>query len=353
VSATTTTGPPGPAATRRAALKALAGLAIGVAAAVAVAWHLGISRRALAADLRSVARGPLYLAAAGAIVLLALQALRWWLVMRPVVKLRYRAALQAMAVGFLANTILPARGGDLLRVHYLGRLSGVSRATVLATELVDFLSDKLGWLVAFALVCVLDHPPAWLYRALGPVCLLALVGVAVVAAMGSGLGRGPDGRSRGPRWVADLRRGFAVSQWKRLLAIELAVAPLPWLWESAVVSWAAPSLGLSLTVAQAFAVLTAFNVATLLPSPGNVGSFEAGGTLALTAFGVPHGAALTFALLYHLSQVVPTCALGVLVLAAHGEKVFGARGLLRLGAAPREAQPRARGLGPGARASAR
>jgi uncharacterized membrane protein YbhN (UPF0104 family) len=320
---------------RRAWLPTIAGLGAGLAAASAVAWYLGISRRALWDGLRTVHRGPLYAACAGAIVLLALQSLRWWFVMRPVVGLRWSAAFQAMGVGFLFNVLLPARGGDLLRVQYLGKKAGVSRAKVLGTELVDFGSDKLGWLVAFPVVCLAGGPPPWLFRAVWFIGGLAVLGIAIVALMGSRLGRGEPGREWGPRWLVNLRQGFAVSHWKRLLAIELLAAPLPWLWETAVVAWAARSVGVSLTAIQAFSVLTAFNVATVVPSPGNAGTFEAGGTLALTAFGVPHGTALTFVLLYHLTQVVPTCAFGALVLATQGERIFGARGLLREPAAER------------------
>ena len=80
---------------------------------------------------------------------------------------------------------------------------------------------------------------------------------------------------------------------------------------------------------QAFAALTAFNVATAVPSPGNAGSFEAGGTLALAAFGVPKETALAFIFLYHLTQVVPGFVGGVLVLVMEGEQIFGSEGIFR------------------------
>jgi uncharacterized membrane protein YbhN (UPF0104 family) len=76
---------------------------------------------------------------------------------------------------------------------------------------------------------------------------------------------------------------------------------------------------------QAFAALTAFNIATTVPSPGNAGSFEAGGTLALVAAGVDKETALAFIFLYHLTQVIPGFAAGALVLAFEGEWLFGRR----------------------------
>jgi glycosyltransferase 2 family protein len=320
---------------RRPALRALAGLALGVAVAVAVASYLGVSGGALLDGLRAARPGPLWVAAAGAMGVLALQSLRWWLVMTPTAAIPYPAALQAMSVGYLFNVLFPARAGDLLRVVYLGKRMGVSRAKLLGTELVDFGSDKLGWVLAFPIVCAFGAPPRWLFRALGAIGGLALLGAAAAVLLASRVGRRRDGGHWGPVWLARLREGVAASGWKRLLAVELLVAPLPWLWETLVVAWASPALGFSLTTMQAFSVLTAFNVASAVPSPGNAGTFEAGGALALTAMGIPHGTSVAFVLLYHLTQVVPTCLLGALVLVVHRERIFGARGLLREPAAER------------------
>jgi uncharacterized membrane protein YbhN (UPF0104 family) len=176
---------------------------------------------------------------------------------------------------------------------------------------------------AFPILCLFGTPPSWLFRALLLIGGI-VVGVGILLAlMGSGLLR------RGPRWLTNLRDGFAANHWRRLLLVETVIAPLPWLWETFVIAIAGHALGLDLSAMQAFAALTAFNVATAVPSPGNAGSFEAGGTLALIAFGVPKETALAFMFLYHLTQVVPGFMGGVLVLALEGESLLGHRGLLR------------------------
>ena len=69
------------------------------------------------------------------------------------------------------------------------------------------------------------------------------------------------------------------------------IAPLPWLWETLVIAVAGTALGLSLSPVEAFAVLTAFNLAMVVPSPGSLGSFESGGTLALVQLGLALAAA--------------------------------------------------------------
>ena len=225
--------------------RALVGLCAGLAVACAAAAWLGISKRELIASLHGVVPGPLVLAAAGALILLGLQSLRWWMVMRPLLDLSYGQAYRAMMVGFFFNVLLPARGGDLLRVQYLGKRTGVSRAKLLGTEIVDFWSDKWGWVAAFPVICLFGTPPPWLFRALLLIGFAVLSVGALLAVMGSGLWRG----SRTPRFIQNLRDGFAVNHWKRLLAVETLIAPLPWLWETLVIALAGHALGLDLSPA--------------------------------------------------------------------------------------------------------
>ena len=304
-------------------LRTVLGLMAGIVAAAAVVIYLGISQRELIASLHGITDQPLFFAALGGLVLMALQALRWCVVMKPLLNLGYGQAYRAIMVGFTFNVLLPARGGDLLRVQYLGKRTGISRAKLLGTEIVDFWSDKWGWVASFPLLCLFGSPPAWLFRALMLMGGL-VIGVGILLAlMASGLLR------RGPTWLTNLRDGFAANHWKRLLLVETVIAPLPWLWETFVIMVAGHAVGLDLTAMQAFAALTAFNVATTVPSPGNAGSFEAGGTLALTAFGIPKETALAFIFLYHLTQVVPGFMGGVLVLVLEGETLFGKKSLFR------------------------
>ena len=74
----------------------------------------------------------------------------------------------------------------------------------------------------------------------------------------------------------------------------------------------------------AFSVLIGFNVAMVVPSPGAVGTVEAGGTAALVFFGVDQSRALAFMFVYHFTQLLPGIASGVAILVAEGERLFGA-----------------------------
>jgi uncharacterized membrane protein YbhN (UPF0104 family) len=296
-----------------------AGLAGGLLSAAVVLGWLGVSQDEFLSKVREV-RPPLLFAAAGSLLLLMLQSLRWWIVVRRVLPLSYWQATGAMMVGFFGNALVPARGGDLLRIQYVGKRHGTSRAKLLGTTVVDFWSDKWGWITAFAVICLVGESPRWMYQALLAMGALVLALAAALALMASRMwpfdaSRGP----RGPKWMVDLRDGFASSQWKWLFLVETVIAPLPWLWESALILVAAYATGLSLTLVQAFSVLTAFNLATVVMAPGNAGSFEAGGTLALVSLGAAPSEALAFSVLYHLAIVLPTAIGGGAILVANGD----------------------------------
>jgi glycosyltransferase 2 family protein len=323
---------------RHVLLRALLGAGAGLLVAVLAFVYLHISRQRFIEDVLTAHSGPLVFAVFGGFVLLGLQSLRWWTVMRPVLPgLGYVQAYKAMLVGFFFNALLPMRGGDLLRVQYLGRRTGVSRAKLLGTEVVDFTSDKWGWVAAFPVVCLLslllpqhELPPVWLFRALaGFACLVTASGTVLLFMASPRWRHHRDGRPRGPLWLANLRDGFSAASWKRLLVVETVLAPLPWLWETFVIVVASRALDLGLTPMQAFGALTAWNMGTLIPSPGNAGSFEASGTLALGWLGVAPEKALAFIFLYHLAQVLPGMMAAAGLLVAEGETFFGKRSVFR------------------------
>jgi uncharacterized membrane protein YbhN (UPF0104 family) len=246
----------------------------------------------------------------GGFGVVALQALRWWVVTRPVLRVRYRDAFEALLVGGLVNVLVPARAGDLLRVRYLSDRAGVSQATLFGTELVDFWTDKCGWLPAFALLATTGAPPHWMYRA------LALMGSLAVFFFGGLvlLRRHVDKRRLADGWRRRLARGIVASSPRRLASTALGLAALPWLWESIAIGRVASLAGLSLSVLQAFVVLTAFNVATVVPVPGNLGVYEMASTCVLASYGAPIEHAMALALVYHASQLTPYVLGGALVL---------------------------------------
>src|SRR5262249_14291045 len=102
---------------------------------------------------------------ASSFVMLGFQSLRWHAVMKPVLGLSYGQAYKGQLIGYMFNVILWGRAGDLLRVQYLGRRTGKSRATILGTEVVDRWLDFWGWIPTMLLLAALGGVPSWVWKA--------------------------------------------------------------------------------------------------------------------------------------------------------------------------------------------
>ena len=306
----------------RTALRAVLGLAAGIAVAVAAGFWMGVKPREVLDHVFRVPSWVIAFCVLSSYVVLGFQALRWHSVMGPLLGLPYLQAYRAQVVGMMFNAILPARGGDLLRVQYLGRRTGKSRATILGTEAVDRWLDWWGWFPVLFVVALTGPVPKWLYEALGLFAFL-LGSWATVMIVLSRKGFVPKPGSRFGAAFASFQIGIHAFRSRRMVVLALAIAPLPWLWESVAIRVAAHAFGIELSLGMAFSVLIGFNVAMLVPSPGAVGSVETGGTAALVYFGVDQSAALGFMFVYHFSQLLPGIALGAAILVAEGEKLFG------------------------------
>jgi uncharacterized membrane protein YbhN (UPF0104 family) len=298
---------------RRAASRAGVGLAAGAALAALAAWWLGVRPHDIAHRLQGVSAWVLVGCMGSALVVVGLQTLRRRIVTGPHLGLGYGRLYGAQLLGLTLNAVLPARGGDLVRVEYLCRKSGTSRATVLGVEIVDRWVDWWGWFPVLVVLAATCRLPGWLYA----VFVALVVALAAWAALMLSLGRRgyvPRPGSRLGAIYARLLVGLRVFRDRRTLYAALAVAPLPWLWETGALALAARAFHLHLSFATAFSVLVAFNVATAIPSPEAAGSVAVGGTAALVLLGVDHPTAISFTFAYHFAQLVPVATAGGFVL---------------------------------------
>jgi glycosyltransferase 2 family protein len=305
-----------------ALLRFAIGFPAGALVAVLVGYFAGAKPKDVVRYAAGVSPWLLFACALSSFVVLAFQSARWHAVMRPLLGLRYAQAYRAQIVGFLFNAILPARGGDLLRVQYLGRRTGKSRAIILGTEVVDRWLDWWGWIPTFLVLCVVSHPPYWLYHALLVFGAL-LSSWALAMLVLTRRGYTPRADTRVGRVLGALMTGIQAFRSPRTWAIAWLIAPLPWLWESGVIALSARAFGIHLGLLEAFSVLIGFNLAMVVPSPGGLGTVESGGTAALLFFGVDQSKAMAFMLLYHLSQLLPGVLGGVLVLIVEKEILAG------------------------------
>jgi uncharacterized membrane protein YbhN (UPF0104 family) len=171
------------------------------------------------------------------------------------------------------------------------------------------------------MLSIAESLPKWLYTLLGLFSAFHMAWATVLLVL-SRRGYVPREGSRFGEVFDSFRSGIERFRSTRTLAIAFLVAPLPWLWESTVLTLLARAFDFELTLGKAFSVLIAFNLAMVVPSPGAIGAFEAGGATALVYFGMDQSKALVYMFVYHFSLLLPAVAAGAGVIATEGERLF-------------------------------
>jgi len=260
------------------------------------------------------------------------QAARWLAVVRPLSRAAtWGQAFKAMLVGFAASTVVPARAGELARMHWFARRTGLPRPTILASIVLDHLVNAAGLLLGLAVLPFFVTVPLWIRP--GAAFVLALFTVAAMLVFGLRPipdRPKPDGERLPTRgigaFLASARQGLAATTRPRALGLSLGASLFSWALEVNVVAVAMRAVGLHLPFTAAFLTLLAVNLALAFPfaPPGNIGTLEVGATLALVGFGVPKEQALAFGLVYHFLQVVPIGILGMIFAGRRHEPDDGA-----------------------------
>lgn len=260
----------------------------------------------------------------------------------PGVKAPYRAVLPAIFVGFLLNTVLIARLGEVGRMVVLRRRlqkegQDVPISTMTATVVMEQL--VLGITLAallVAMVFTVDGVPDWAGR--GTLILLGALaaGVLVVGLV--------ELVSRWRLRRGEVREDYARTWWRSTLrTVELHLHSLsrgaqllrrPWLAVSSfgagLLSWIAQIVGIYLAllafdidthpVAAACVVFLVSNLVGFVPLvPGNLGVFQLAVATALSqAFDISFGQAVTFAIGLQVIEVALGAGLGFIFLSVEG-----------------------------------
>ncbi len=255
---------------------------------------------------------------------------RWQALIGPIARLPYRRVLGYTYLGYLANNVLPARLGELVRSHALGEGEGLSRTTVLGTVVVERVVDTV-MVVGIAALAV------FLLSVRGVMATAVLLGLAFVAvlvialAIGMAAHRLPGAdrlTTLAERWpkilelARRLRDGLAVARRPRTLALAIGFSVVAWAASITTFLAGGQAVGVHLTVAQGALIASGVALATIVPSgPGYLGTFELTAVGIADGFGVDRETAFAMALLIHAMILAVTSVGGAVALLAGRRRV--------------------------------
>ena len=253
-----------------------------------------------------------------------LTAHRWRLMMSEFADLPLRPLFGILLVSNLANNVLPARIGDLIRVQVPAQRFDVSRArltaTVFATEsLLDGIAFAVLGLIGLALIDLHGFPTSVFWGVLGLVTggLIAVIPLSHLKLQEGWTARGimpmlPE-RLRLPleEAVPHFIDGLAVFRGFRLGSQAIALSFIIWLIEVGMFALFGLAFGIHLTMPAWMLIMVGANMISSVPiTPSNIGTYEVAVTELVTALGVDRGVAGGFAIATHIFNVLWITAAG-------------------------------------------
>lgn len=321
-------------------------LGIGVSAFFLFLMFRSIDGAGLLAALREMDGRFLVPAVASTLLSYYLRAWRWKLLLETEKDASMRNLFHATTIGYMANNLLPARIGELVRVYVLGEREGIDKGTVFASLVLDRLFDGFSVLCILLLTLFTLRLPgddggvrtalvtggyltvAAYLTVLGFLILLKRRTAATLRFAGKLLKPLPARVSEKVVPLLDsFIGGIRLSSRPGNLAGLAISSVLIWLFAVWPIDLALRSFDVVLPLTASLFIMVLLVVAVMLPaSPGYIGTYHYACFKALTFYGVSGEQAMAVALVIHALNFFPITFLGLYYLARDRMSLSGLGG---------------------------
>jgi uncharacterized protein (TIRG00374 family) len=264
-------------------------------------------------------------------ILMLIRAMRWQYLMKPMKEIGIGSLFSATTIGFMANNLLPARMGEIIRAYVIGEREGISVASSFATIVVERIFDIITvLLLTMALFLFFTLPSGVLeiketvrggaYGLLIVITMAVLFLYILVRHRGKGVSIAKSFLKPFPERVQEqsvlfldsLASGLEVVKGRRSLAMVSLYSILNWAVSALPIYIITISFGFWPPFSSALLILVLLAFAVSVPSsPGYVGPFHYAVYLGLGFYGIGKEEAIGMAIVMHLAQFVPLVLLGL------------------------------------------
>ena len=255
------------------------------------------------------------------------RALRWKFILDPLKKISTRNLFEVVMIGNLANNILPARIGEVVRAVVLGKTEGISKIASLATIVMERILDVITLVII--LIIASRYLPLGgsknniiIIAATASVCFLSLF-LILLKYRQEWLFKtskkflepiSPKIALHAQKSLHNFLEGLQVlKQGKHLIAISF-LSGIIGLVLGAIYYFVAIGFDIKLSLPGLLFLLSVICLGIMIPSsPGFIGTFHYFCIQALFLLGVKDkNLALSYAIVVHLIQYIPESLLGLL-----------------------------------------
>jgi uncharacterized protein (TIRG00374 family) len=254
------------------------------------------------------------------------RALRWKYLLRPLKKINTVSLFELVVIGYMANNVLPARMGEVVRALVLGKAEGISKIASLATIFMERIFDMI---TLFPILVIASY----YLPSIGNDNHLVLLAAGIVALSGifllliryqkNWLFRAshslvdpisPTLALKIQKSIRAFIEGFKVlEQGEHMVAISF-LSGIIGLALGGIYYFVAVAFDITLSLPGLLLLLSMVFLGVLIPSsPGFIGTFHYFCIKGLFLAGVrDHSLALSYAVVVHLIQYIPESLLGMI-----------------------------------------
>lgn len=258
-------------------------------------------------------------------------ALRWKLLLQAGRAVRTADAFAYLCIGYMANSLLPMRLGDIARATLLARQKGLSLSRVFGSLAVDRVIDLLTLMCFAGLLAVAMELPRVIQTALVTMVAVSVAAFGAIAAAAAGRAvivkfarficdrLPPAFAARAVTAVDHFVEALATLRNPRLLGITLLCSIAAWSLTGLAMWWWGRAFHLSIPWYAGFFTMVAVNIGSAIPSsPGYIGVYHYLCVLALSVWVRDQPLMLGYAIGTHAVNMVLNVSLGMYYLWRNG-----------------------------------
>ena len=217
----------------------------------------------------------------------------------------------------MANNILPAKIGEIMKVYLIGKKETISKASVVSSVLADKLFETISMVLLFCIVPLfIDHLETWL------VTTIIVIGLVSCVAYGIMLFfvfkkhtpiSNPNKQWLQKKWIR-FSEGLALLKKVKSHIYVLVLSLMIWILFIVSLYCVQLSLQVSLPIIASLLVLITTSVVAAIPSaPSNIGHYEFAGIVTYSFFNISRETSLSIILLFHAIHIIPFTIIGLII----------------------------------------
>lgn len=258
-------------------------------------------------------------------------AIRWKVILYPAPQVSIRDTFSFITIGYLANTILPLRLGDLARATLIGRQRDIGISRSLGSMALERLMDIITLLLFILALSFLMEIPGFVRAGIATMTGGALVMLGGLVMLSIHRERLPYVQ-KALGWIMPERfavrlvtlidrfsTGLDVIRHPGRLLVVFLLSTACWIVTGCATYIWLLAFNLDIPWFAGIFVLVVINLGSAIPSsPGYVGVYHYLAVLALSAWNIDRGPALAYAIGTHALNMIANVGLGVIFLSKEG-----------------------------------